>query len=184
MTLLVLGLTLFLGIHLLPSVPVWREVLVARLGAKAYRGLFALVSFLGFGLIIYGKSHAPYVHGFFPPPWGRHLTLTLMLLSAIALAAIYLPTNLKRFTPHPMLWSTTLWAGAHLCANGDVASLLLFGSFLGFGLFDIWSCNRRGALPKKERVPLVKDLLVVGLGLISYGVLIVLHPLVIGVPVF
>ncbi len=184
MGLLVLGVSLFIGIHLLPTMATLRAGCVSRIGHKPYRAVFALVSFIGFGLIVYGKAQAPYVHGFSPPSWGRHVTMLSTLLMAICFAALYLPTNLKRLTAHPMLWGTVFWGGGHLFANGDVASIILFGSFFAFGLFDMWSLNQRGAEKKSEVLPWSKDALVVVLGLINYGLMIFLHPVVIGVGIF
>lgn len=183
MSILILGLVLFLGLHSLPHFSGARAALLARFGEGAYKGGFALVALIGFGLIVWGKSQAPYVHVWTPPMWGRHATMTLMLLSTVALSAIYLPTNLKRWTAHPMLWGVALWAAAHLLVNGDLASLLLFSGFFVFSLFDVWSANARGALPKKEKVSGAKDALVFVVALLLYGFLLWLHPHAFGVSV-
>jgi len=183
MAILILGVVLFLGIHLLPSSVPLRTFLVARLGFNPYRGLFSLVSLVGLALVVYGKAHAPYLHGFAPPPWGRHVAMLLMLLSALCFAALYLPTNLKRITAHPMLWGTAFWGGAHLFANGDVASMILFGSFLVFALLDIYSSNLRGAVPQVRAVPFSRDLLVGIVGVVIYVTLLFLHPYFAGVAV-
>jgi uncharacterized membrane protein len=94
-----------------------------------------------------------------------------------------LPTNLKRLTAHPMLWGTAAWGAAHLLANGDLASLLLFGSVLCFALFDMVSANRRGARPSQKRASLAQDALVVAVSALNYVALLLLHPWLFGVAV-
>jgi uncharacterized membrane protein len=169
MLLLGLGLLVFLGVHLVPMRPLLRAGLVARLGEKSYRGLFSLVSVAGFLLILWGNSDAPYVPVFSPPPFGRTAAFVLLAGTALCAAAMYLPTNLKRITAHPMLWGTAFWALGHLLANGDLASLLLFGSFLVYALVDMVSANRRGARPSTKGVPVWRDAIVVGLAAAIYG---------------
>lgn len=183
MLILILGILVFIGIHLLPTFSSLRERLLAQWGEKRYKGLFSLVSFIGLILIIIGKADAPFVHLWAPPIWGRHLSLTLMPFAFMLFAAANMPTNIKRFTPHPMLWGVTLWAVVHLSSNGDLASFILFGGIGTFAIFDIVSANRRGATQSTEPVPLAKDGMVVGAGLLAYAVFLFLHPYLFGVPV-
>ena len=82
-----------------------------------------------------------------------------------------------------MLWGVAIWAAAHLLANGDLASLILFGSFGAFSLFDVWSANRRGAQLSTKVVPYWRDLLVVALGGIVYVGLLHSHEMLFGMPV-
>lgn len=182
MTLLILGILIFIGIHLLPSFAAPRQRLIARVGPRPYRGLFALVAFIGLALLIWGKARAGFVPVWTPPAWSRHVALTFMPFALILLAAAYLPSNVKRFTPHPMLWGVTIWAAAHLSANGDLASMLLFGSFLAFALFDIASANARGAQRSTIQYAGTRDLAVIGIGVLAYGVLLFLHPYLFRVP--
>ncbi len=88
----------------------------------------------------------------------------LMWLAVTIFPAAYLPTNLKRVMRHPFLWGVTLWAVAHLLTNGDLASLLLFGSFAAYTLFDMWSANRRGAEASKIHYPIWRDGVLVAIG--------------------
>lgn len=181
MTLLVIGLCLFFIVHLLPSFVPLKQALQARLGAGPYKGLFALVSAIGLALIIYGKTQAPYVALWQAPTWTRHLALTAMPFALILLAGAYLPSNIKRFTRHPMLWGVTIWAGAHLLANGDTASVLLFGAFGAYALFAMWSANRRGAVLSTMRHAVTRDLAVVLVGSIAYIALLMGHRFLFGV---
>ena len=147
MTVLILGLLLFLGLHSVRIVADgWRSAQLARLGEKRWKGLYSLVAFAGLGLIIWGYALArqqPLV--LWTPPMGlRHASALLMLFSLILLAAANVPRNrIKTWVHHPMLLGTQLWAVAHLLANGGVADVLLFGGFLAWSSVDLYAAVRR-----------------------------------------
>lgn len=180
MTLLVIGLILFIGIHSLPMFPSLRQAAVTRLELKGYKLLYAGIAALGLVLIVIGKWKADFVHVYTPPSWGRHPAMLLMLFAFILLPAAHMPGNIKRFTRHPMLWGIVLWSVAHLLANGDQASLILFGSLGAYALVDMISANRRGVTLQSERLPLRKDLMVLAAGLVTYFIFLVLHPYLFG----
>ena len=131
MTVLILGLLLFLGLHSVRIVADgWRSAQLARLGEKRWKGLYSLVAFAGLGLIIWGYALAR-----------QH---ALVLFSLILLAAANVPRNrIKTWVHHPMLLGTQLWAVAHLLANGSVADVLLFGAFLAWSSVDLYAAVRR-----------------------------------------
>lgn len=183
MALLVLGILVFTGIHLVPTFASTRQSLIARYGPAAYKAGFTAISLIGLVLLIVGKAYANVVPLWTPPAWGRHAAMLLMLFSFILLVAAYLPSNIKRATAHPMLIGVTLWSAAHLLANGDLASVILFGGFGAYALFDMWSANRRGAAPSRTAYPVARDILVVAIGALAYGVLLFLHPYLFGVRV-
>lgn len=160
----------------------FRRKLITTLGETAYQGLFAVISLAGFVLIIYGKSAAGFQPIYDPPIWATHIAVVLMLLAFIFLASVYLKSNIKRFTPHPMLWGVTLWSLAHLIANGDLASLLLFGSFGIYSLYDMYSANKRGAIKQVTKYPFSKDMIAIIAGLTELGIFIILHRYLFGVP--
>lgn len=179
---LILGLAMLIGVHLIPAVPPLRRWLVARLGGQAYRGLFSLFALAGLVLIILGKSHAPFIPLWQPLWWGIGMTPLFMLPAMILLVGAYLPGNVHRLTPHPMSWAVVLWAIGHLIANGDAASILLFGSLGLYSLFAIWSGNRRGATRQSRTMTIDRDLIVIGVGLLLYVAVVFLHPTLFGVP--
>lgn len=181
MALLVLGLFVFVGIHLVPTFASARQRLITRFGAGAYKGGFTVISFIGLILLIIGKANAEFVPLWTPATWGARAAMFLMPFSFMLLAAAYLPSNVKRLTAHPMLLGVTLWSAAHLAANGDLASVILFGGLGAFALFDMWSANRRGAAPSRVAQPITRDLAVVGAGLVAYGAVLFLHPYLFGV---
>ncbi len=178
---LIAGMVLFFATHMLPWLPPLRAAMIRGLGERAYQGAFALLSLAGFVMMIAGFGRAPFVPVYAPPPWGAHLALALMLPASVLLAAAYAPGNVRRFTRHPMLWGVTLWALAHLLANGDRAALLLFGGFGVYALLDMLSANLRGTQKSTAHVPWSRDAFNVIIGLVVYGGLLRLHPILFGV---
>lgn len=148
MVLLVLGLILFIGAHLIPTAPVFRESLVARLGLNGYKLGVTAASLIGLGLIVYGsvltRGSPSDPQLWSPPIWSRHLSFLLMLVAFVLLAAANVPSHIRDAVKHPMLAAIVVWALAHLIANGDLLALLLFGSFLGYALYDRLSVVKRG----------------------------------------
>ena len=147
MTQLILGLILFLGAH---SVRIWadgwRDQTIEAYGEKAFKGVYALVSILGFYLLVVGYSEARLqtVALWNPPIFTKHISMLLMLLSSILLMATYIPRNhFKMRLGHPMVLSVKVWALSHLLANGNLADLLLFGSFLIWAVLNFRSARAR-----------------------------------------
>ncbi len=165
MTLLVAGLVLFLGIHLVPVFPALRLRLVLRFGDHRYRGFFSLVSALGLVLIVAGWwMRPPPVQLFAPVAGARAAAPLLVSLAFVLLAAANMRTHIRARLRHPMLIGVVLWSTVHLLANGDMASTVLFGSFLTWALIDLASVVRRGAV--KIFVPAWwQDAVAVGAGL-------------------
>jgi uncharacterized membrane protein len=175
MLLLVLGLVVFFAVHLVPASPDLRGGLVERFGANAYKASFSILSLLGFALIVIGYHKLQLMPGknvvlWEAPGWTKAVAWLLMLPAMIFLVAAYVPSRIRTALKHPMLAAIKLWALAHLIANGDLASLLLFGSFLAFGIFDRISVKRRAALgPLGDRSGgVINDVLVVAIGAALY----------------
>lgn len=148
MVMLLSGLVIFFGVHAVPMSPVLRERLSLTLGQVGYQALFGLLSLAGLLLIVWGYEAAqPYNQIIWSPPvWTQHLATLLMLPAFVAISATYIPSNIRTVLKHPMLVAIKLWAFAHLIANGDLISMILFGSFLAYGVVDRISVKRRGAL--------------------------------------
>jgi uncharacterized membrane protein len=179
---LVSGLIIFFGTHLSPGVFGLRPLLVKKLGEGRFRSLYIATSVIGMLMIIGGKAYAPDIGLYLPPVWARPLVPVLMAVACILLAALFIPSNLRRLTRHPMLWATSLWSVAHLLANGDLASSLLFGGFGAYALISMWSLNRRGKKQDTTHYSRLNDGLVVAAGLCIYVAGAVLHPYIVGVP--
>jgi len=184
MTLLIVGIIVFLGLHLLPTVPDLRAKLAGSLGETGYKALFSLLSVAGFVLLVYGFAKAPVVQVWSPPSWTRFVAVVLMLPAFIFLVAAYVPGRIKATVKHPFLVAIKTWALAHLIANGDLASIILFGSFLAYAVFDRITLKRReatGLITVPATGPPRNDLISVVLGAVLYVVFLVwLHPLLIG----
>jgi uncharacterized membrane protein len=188
MTLLIAGLVLFLGIHSVAIVSAaMRATAIKRMGEAAWKGLYSLISLLGFVLLCYGfgvaRQTPMMLHA--PPAWLRHVALIVMLPVFPLLFAAYLPGRIKTAAKHPMLAAVKLWAFAHLLANGNLADVLLFGGFLVWAVMDRISMQRRSVPQVLRSAPPGpwNDVIAVVLGLAIY-VLIVgwAHARLFGVP--
>ena len=147
MVYVIAGLVVFLGVHSVRIVADgWRTRILHRLGAGGYKGLYSLISVLGFGLIVYGFSVAREtpVMLWVPPTGVRHAASLLTLVAFVLLAAAYVPCNsIKARLHHPMVLGVKSWALAHLISTGSVANLVLFGSFLVWGVLNFIAARKR-----------------------------------------
>jgi uncharacterized membrane protein len=186
----ILGLVIFLGAHAFVTMRDRRTAVVARIGKWPYLGLFSLVAILGLVLIGYGfaayRAAGP-IMLWYPPAWTRHIVVALMWPASICIAAAYIPGNIKRVLKHPMLVGVKTWAFAHLCANGDLGGIILFGSVLAWAVYDRITLKHR----KDAGAPAIplggakNDIIAILVGTIIYLALgFVFHPVVIGVPAF
>jgi uncharacterized membrane protein len=187
---MILGLVLFLGVHTLTTQREMRARVIAASGEGGYKIGYTLVSLLGFVLIVWGFAHyrATGMWEIWTPPTAlKHLAVALMLPAVILVVASYIRGRIYTRLKHPMLAGIKLWAAAHLLANGDLGSIILFGSFLGWAVFDRISLKHRadsGAPPIPVGGP-GNDLIAVAVGIVAYLALgFAFHPVVIGVPVF
>lgn len=184
MTILILGLVVFLGVH---SVRIlagpFRDAQIAA-SPKRWKGLYSLASFVGLGLIIWGwilfRPAAPQVYD--PPAWGRHVTWVLVWMALVLMPTGNAPTGrIKATVRHPMLLGVILWSTGHLLANGDRASVILFGSFLAWAVVDLVS-----AFGRNEPAPVVvkprSDVIAVIAGTVALCVMVFfLHRFLFGV---
>lgn len=188
---LAVGLLAFLAIHLIPTAPDLRRGLVERFGEGPYKAVFSVLSLAALALIVAGYHKAQIHLGtknpvlWTPPEAFRHVTFLLMLPAMVLLAAAYIPSRIRTAVKHPMLAAVKLWALAHLLVNGDLGSILLFGSLLAYAVYDRISVKRRGALgPLGARTggP-AGDVMAVVVGLALYAFMVTMgHGALIGVP--
>ena len=173
---MILGLGIFFAIHLLPTFSPLRNVLVETMGENVYKGIYALISFVGLYFVVTGKGEAEFVAVWEPATWSYVVTNLSMLVALYCLVAMNMQSNLKRLTAHPMLWGITFWSCGHLFTNGDQASIVLFGSFLTYSLFGMVSANWRGAKPEGKKVSFRNDAMIMVISTIIYVGLANLHP--------
>lgn len=186
---LVAGLALFIGVHLLTTMRDTRAAVIARLGEGGYKILYTLISFAGIALIAWGFSiyrATGWINVWYPPVAMRHIALSLMLPAVVLVVASYIRGNIYLKLKHPMLTGVKLWALLHLLSNGDLGSIILFGSILAWAVYDRISLKRR-ADPGAPPIPVGgvgNDVIAVAVGIVVYVALaFAFHPLVIGVPV-
>ncbi|MEY9109456.1 putative membrane protein [Bradyrhizobium yuanmingense] len=186
---MILGLVLFFASHIFTTRRKARAQAIARLGEGTYKLLYSAVSLAGLALIIWGYAHyrsSGWIDVWYPPKAMKHIALALMLPAVILVVASYMRGRIYATLKHPMLAGIKLWAAAHLLANGDLGSIILFGSFLAWAVYDRISLKARtdaGAPPIPVGGP-TNDLIAVAVGAVAYLALaFAFHPVVIGVPV-
>lgn len=191
MTWLILGLLIFLGSH---SVRIfaepWRGARIASMGLNAWKGVYSVVAIAGFVLIVwgYGQARGAPVIVFSPPVWTKHVAALLTIPAFILLAAAYVPgTRIKRAVGHPMVAGVKAWAFAHLLANGTLADIVLFGTFLAWAIADYIAARRRDRAAGTVYVvgPITRDVAAVVVGLVAWAAFAFwLHAVLIGVRPF
>lgn len=142
MTILIVGIIIFFGVHLIPVLTL-KERLINKWGKLPYMGLFSVIAGIGLALIIYGKAYAPFVEIWRPMIGSHWLPVILMLPASILMCWAHVPGHMKVTLQHPMLMGVTLFSVAHLFANGDLASILLFGSFLIYSLLTMLRLSKK-----------------------------------------
>lgn len=189
MTLLYIGIVIFLGAHVLAMIlPEARDRLRTRMGENPYKGIFSLVSAVGLILMIYGfytanQALEPDDYIYTPAPWTRHAAMGLVLLAFIFLGASHGKGYLKLWLQQPMSIGIGLWAFAHLLANGTRPAIIFFGTFLVLAVLDIILSTMRGKVP--NHAPQVKsDVRAIIIGVIIYLVFLFgFHPYILHLPI-
>jgi uncharacterized membrane protein len=191
MALFIVGLVVFLGIHLIRvAAPGLRTRMIASTGDGPYRGVYSLVSILSLVLLIYGFGVARQQGGvlYDPPVFLRHVTLLLMLIALIVFAAGFLPSGyIATYAKHPQVLGVKTWAFAHLLANGGTAQVILFAAFLAWGVILRISYRRRardGEITERRYQSWTYDVAAVVIGAVIYALFFwKLHEWLIGVPI-
>jgi len=174
MTLLILGLALFLGAHSVRIVADdWRTKRVAAMGEGPWKAVYSIVAIAGFVLIAwgYGEARTAPTVLYAPPVWTKHLAALLTWPAFVLLAASKTPgTRIKAAVGHPMVVGTKIWAFAHLISNGTLADVLLFGSFLAWAVLDYTAARRRDRRAGTTYAvgPISRDLIAVVVGTVAW----------------
>jgi uncharacterized membrane protein len=191
MWMMVLGLVLFLGMHSTRMFAEnWREHMIRRSGENALKGLYTLVSLLGFGLIVwgYGLARETAVIVWTPPVFTKHIAALLVLFAFVLVTSAYVPGNwFKVKTGHPMVLGIKFWALAHLLVNGKLANMNLFGAFLVWAVLCFRSCRQRNgaSLQSRDNVKAAATGLTIVVGMSLWSIFAFWgHGLVIGVRPF
>ena len=185
MELLIAGLLIWSLVHLIPSLAApFKSKLIAQLGEKAYKLLFAVLMFTALALIIFGWRNTVPAHLYQLPGFTRHISMLLVLLAFILFGASNYPTRIKQFIRHPQLTAVVVWAFAHLVLNGDSRSVLLFGGMGLWATLEIIIINRREGEWLKQPVPgWAREIRGLVISLVVFVVVVMLHPYMTGVSI-
>jgi uncharacterized membrane protein len=190
LAILILGLVVFFVPHVFTAFRGARQDMIDRIGENTYKIVYSLISLIGIVLIGYGYARyraTGWIDVWYPPAWTRHVTVALTWPAIIMFFAAYSPGRIKTALKHPQLAGIKLWAFAHLISNGDLGSIVLFGSFLAYAVFDRITLKRRTD-PGAPPIPVggvKQDVIAVVGGTVVYLLLgWLFHPYVIGLPAF
>lgn len=177
-------LLLFFALHLLPFYSRYRGMIIEWIGSEMmYKIVFSVLSLLLLILMALSKASTPYIALWGSPNYLRYLVMLLVFASFVLIVGAYLPSNIKRYVPHPMLTGIIIWGMAHILANGDVVSLILFGSFAAYSGVAMHLSNRRGVEKQTEVYPYHKDLIVTGIAAVAFIIIYMVHGPLFGRPV-
>ncbi|HEY8124821.1 MAG TPA: NnrU family protein [Methylocystis sp.] len=188
MLILILGIVIFLGVHTLTALRETRSGLIERYGLQTYKGAYGLVAAIGLALIVYGfiRYRAEgLIYVWTPPSWGRHVAMPLVWFAFVALASRRAPPGrIRGWLRHPTLVAIKSWALAHLLVNGDLGGMILFGSFLAWGVFDRIAVKKRGDGGAPRISEFTRgDAIALGAGTALFLIVLYLHPWLFGVSV-
>lgn len=183
MILLAFGVLFTALLHLVAAIPSLKARLKAAVGEKAYGPVFGIASLVGIAIIVMGWRASDFVFVYDPPEWGRHANFLLTLIAFICLGIFIFRGSLRQKLRFPMAFAAIFWATGHLLANGDLASIILFGGFLAYALAHLAIGLANGVRPSPD-VRSGHDLLSVLIGIALYGMMAQAHGALIGVPVF
>jgi len=180
---LIFGIALFTAVHLVSAVvPASCRSLKAAIGDKVFRSVYSLLVLAGLVLIVVGWRSAVPVAVYAPPAWGPTVAFLLMFAAVFLFGASHAKTNFKRYLRHPQLTGVLLFSAAHLLANGDIRSIVLFTSLGAWALVEIALINRReGEWVKPPRAGMRSEMIGAAVSVVVFLVLVALHPYFAGV---
>jgi|TARA_B110000902_G_scaffold266976_1_gene357279 uncharacterized membrane protein len=180
MTMLVIGMVLFFGTHLIPNIAGIKAGLVSNFGEKLYLLAYTVLSLIGITLMFMGRSRADFELLWMAPGWLQIVTMIIMFASLYCLLAMFMQTNLKKWLHHPMLTFMLLFGVGHMVSNGDVAALLFFGSLAIFSLFKIIRLSKRKPAAGFPAISIGKDFIILATTFVVYIGVIYIHPYLAG----
>ena len=182
MIVLAIGVIAFAVFHLLPAIPAAKSALKARTGEEIYGPVFGGISVIALALIVLGWRSSGFAPVYDPADWGRYVNFVLMALAFMCLGIFIFRGRLRQTLRYPLAIGVLLWSSGHLLANGDLASLILFGGFSVYAVTYLIAGVVNSVRPSPE-VRSGHDILSIVIGLALYGAMTQLHPLVTGVPI-
>ena len=188
MQIMIYGLFVFLGVHVLPLLfPGWRQRQIERFGERSWKALFALVALAGLVLVCigFGRARQLPLALYVPPLALAHLNALFTLVAFVLVVAAYVPRNhIKSVLGQPMLLGVAVWASGHLLATGMLYDVVLFGAFLAWALpMAVWLRQRDRLTGVRYPAGTLRgDALAVAIGVVAWAVFAFwLHRWLIGV---
>ncbi len=191
----ILGLVLFFGVHMLPFYPEYRKQLIEKIDNETidsedmYKIIFSVVALIGLIFIGVGKGSTEFIGLWETSGISRYISVILIFVSFVLMVSAYMPNNIKHYVPHPMLTGIIIWGVMHMITNGDIVSLILFGSFVVYSVTAIILANRRTYDEStdqdvQEKMPANKDAIVIGIAMFGFILLLWSHKFLFGRAVF
>ncbi len=183
MLLMITGLAVWSYLHFMPALAgAYRARLISSWGENQYKAVFSLLLVASILAIIFGWRSTVPVLVYAPPEWGSSVAKLLIFIAFILFAAASVKTNIKRLVRHPQLSGMVIWSIAHLLANGDSRSMVLFGALGLWAVAEKILINRRDGIWVKPAPATIKsELLVAVIGTVMFVVFFLLHPYLSGV---
>ena len=158
------------------------KIKLQLINERTYNGLFSAVCLLGIILMIWGKSTARFYMVWEPPFDQRYLAYLLMIPACIFTVAGFITNSYIRWqVRNPLLAGSALWATAHLWTNGDLSSILLFGTFAIWSLMKLLTLRHQSVQSNPSLNWLRRDLTAVVCGLTIYLTIYICHGYLFGV---
>jgi uncharacterized membrane protein len=183
MFILAAGVLLFVLLHGVAAVPRYKSQLKSRMGERWYGPVFGLASVAALAVIVLGWRSSDFVAIYEPRLWGWYVNYALTFIGFLCLGIFLFRGSYRQALRFPMGIATVFWAVGHLFANGDLASLILFGGLLLGSVAHMAVAMANGIRPTPE-VRIGHNGLSLIFGAALYGIMTQLHPAVIGVPIF
>ena len=192
MIVLIIGLVIFFGMHLVPVTGV-KSSLIERMGEKKYQSIFSIISLVGFIIIIYGFSLIDTCNSMMADcetdnfylwdsfEYSKEISFLLMPISIIFIVASQMKSNIKKVVHHPMLIGVLIWSFVHLLSTGDLRSIILFASFGAFSIIDI--IFTRKTAEQGISFSILNDVVVIVVGLVLYSIILYFHEYVSGLQI-
>ena len=192
MIVLIIGLVIFFGMHLVPVTGV-KSSLIERMGEKKYQSIFSIISLVGFIIIIYGFSLIDTCNSMMADcetdnfflwdsfEYSKEISFLLMPISIIFIVASQMKSNIKKVVRHPMLIGVLIWSFVHLLSTGDLRSIILFASFGAFSIIDI--IFTRKTAEQGISFSILNDVVVIVVGLVLYSIILYFHEYVSGLQI-
>ncbi|MBY8976217.1 NnrU family protein [Rhodobacteraceae bacterium NNCM2] len=177
MALLIAGLALFWAAHGLKiSFPAKRAELAEKYGQNPIKLGATVLILLSVVMIVLGYQGADFINVWFPPAWMIHLNNLLMLIAVVVFIAGTFKSWIRDKIRHPQLTGVKIWAAAHLLVNGDLASIILFGTLLAWAVTAVIAINKRDGKPARGATRTTKGTIfnIVG-GLLVFGIITFVH---------